>query len=271
MDYEKMGPLLDRGISPSHKGTPSSQEYREKFQDLYTRFLNQSSSDDASSEDESAEQRGSQAQQKDSQLQLLQHKEIKEQPPHPKQWKREGRHATGGENPDLSRQLHDLISSNSELGSRLLSLLLVSSGNAKDIICAVNKGDLEGLKKLDLQAASQLPTGSGGTSDIRATQRRYTEQELNEFKKVELEKRRKNTEASARFRVRKKQQQREKAERLKQLNSQISELYSTIDNLLDENRFWKIKLEEVNERKSREMLDSIKRRRLKEEGDTATA
>ncbi|SCU84104.1 LAFA_0D08130g1_1 [Lachancea sp. 'fantastica'] len=254
MDYGKMGTLLERGTSPSHRDTPSSQEYREKFQDLYTRFLNQSSSDEASSDEDSAQQQ--------------QASQARKHRPQPKrQQLPPGSQAPEGENPDLSRQLHDLISSNSELGSRLLSLLLVSSGNAKDIICAVNKGDLEGLKKLDLQA-SQLPTAGVAATHAH---RRYTQQELSEFKKVELEKRRKNTEASARFRIRKKKQQREKAERLKQLNSQISELYATIDSLLDENQYWKGKLEEVNERKSREMLDSIKRRRLKEEGDVATA
>ncbi|SCU94697.1 LAME_0F08702g1_1 [Lachancea meyersii CBS 8951] len=259
MSADKIGSLLERGPLSSHKGTLSSQQYREKFQDMYTRFFNHSSSDEASSEDETTGEKRTQQQLQQQQQQ--------------KQWN--GASSGGnGETTDLSRQLHDLISSNSELGSRLLSLLLVSSGNAKDIICAVNKGDLEGLKKLDLQKsqASGRPLATAGASSPSdgRTQRRYTEEELSEFRKVELEKRRKNTEASARFRVRKKQQQREKAERLKQLNSQISELYSTIENLLDENRFWKGKLEEVNERKSREMLDKIKGRRLKEEDDAAT-
>ncbi|SCV06001.1 LANO_0H19922g1_1 [Lachancea nothofagi CBS 11611] len=235
MGFQKPAPLLGGGAAAQE--TPTSQQYQEKFQSLYTRFFNQTSSEESSDEDGGSGRSELAAANAVSAVSTASAAGVTQ----------------AGEPTDLSRQLHNLISSNSELGSRLLSLLLVSSGNAKEIICAVNKGDLDGLKKLDLKK-SQLESQSPA----------YTEKELHEFKKVELEKRRKNTEASARFRVRKKQRQYEKAEKLKQLNAQISELYGTIDRLLDENKFWKDKLEDVNERKSREMLDGIKRRRLKE-------
>ncbi|SCU80217.1 LADA_0B05754g1_1 [Lachancea dasiensis] len=248
------GPSMASADSTGSREPPTSQQYQEKFQNLYTRLINQSSSED-SSEDEAAGTNESSAKPPGGASPV---EPVNAGPTAANAISAASLVNVKGENTDLSRQLHDLISSNSELGSRLLSLLLVSSGNAKEIIYAVNKGDLDGLKKLDLKNP-QLEQQSKVTT-------RYTEQELNEFKKVELEKRRKNTEASARFRVRKKQRQHEKAEKLKQLNAQISELYGTIDKLLEENKFWKERLEEMNERKSREMLESIKKRRLVEEG-----
>lgn len=74
------------------------------------------------------------------------------------------------------------------------------------------------------------------------------------------EKRKKNTEASARFRIRKKQKEQERLNKLKELNIKITGLYKRIDVLLEENQHWKQKLEELNERKSREMLDRIRKR-----------
>ncbi|SCU78945.1 LAMI_0A06656g1_1 [Lachancea mirantina] len=148
------------------------------------------------------------------------------------------------EHRELSRELQKLVSSNSELGSRLLSLLLVSTGNGKEIIQAVNGGGSDGASS---------GAGGGATAD-------YTEAELAEFRRIEQEKKRKNTEASARFRVRKKQREQEKLATLKQLNNQISELYVTIDRLLDENKFLKLRLEEVNEKKSQALLDNLRRR-----------
>lgn len=50
---------------------------------------------------------------------------------------------------NLSEHLQNLISSDSELGSRLLSLLLVSSGNAEELISMINNGqDVSQFKKL---------------------------------------------------------------------------------------------------------------------------
>ncbi|CUS21921.1 LAQU0S04e03884g1_1 [Lachancea quebecensis] len=223
--------------------TPTSEQYQEKFQDLFSRCF---SAEENEKGEHSGFDRG------DDRNYIPQRPGAAPDSPvsvpnHTQDATSSGQ-GGGAEHGDLSRQLHNLISSNSELGSRLLSLLLVSSGNAKEIISAVNKGDLDGLKKLNLKK-SQLQRP------------KYTEKELQEFQKIEMEKRRKNTEASARFRIRKKQREHEKVEKLKQLHSQISELYVTIDKLLDENKFWKQKLEEVNEQKSKELLESIKKRR----------
>lgn len=223
--------------------TPTSEQYQEKFQDLFSRCF---SAEENDGEEHSGFDRGEDRNYISQRLGAVSDSSAAV----PNLTGDAASSAQGGlaEHGDLSRQLHNLISSNSELGSRLLSLLLVSSGNAKEIISAVNKGDLDGLKKLNLKK-SQLQRP------------KYTEKELQEFQKIEMEKRRKNTEASARFRIRKKQREHEKVEKLKQLHSQISELYVTIDKLLDENKFWKQKLEEVNEQKSKELLESIKKRR----------
>lgn len=224
--------------------TPTSEQYQRKFQSIYTRYLEQIDADDENSEEDDQEDANYTTENFNNKTrQLFISAGIQDDP---------------SDQRDLSQQLQDLISSNSELGSRLLSLLLVSSGNAKEIISAVNQGDLGKLKKLDLKKNGKKPEDKKDVSQ-------YTEEQLNEFKRIELEKRRKNTEASARFRIRKKQREQEKLAKLKQLNSQISELYVTIDKLLDENKFWKLKLEEVNERKSRELLDSIKKRRINDD------
>lgn len=37
-------------------------------------------------------------------------------------------------------------------------------------------------------------------------------------------------------------------------------MYDTIDTLISENNYWKEKLQELNEIKSRELLDKIKKR-----------
>ncbi|GAV55533.1 hypothetical protein ZYGR_0AV01650 [Zygosaccharomyces rouxii] len=185
---------------------------------------------------------------------------------------------------NISQYLQDLISSNSELGSRLLSLLLVSSGNGKEIMDAINKGDLGSIRNLDLAVDLKMPNGS----ENKDTKSNYARQQLallsnggrpQQHQQPQQEniasslsdavsnptgdRRKKNTEASARFRIRKKQKEQEKLNRLKELNIKITGLYKRIDVLLEENQHWKEKLEELNERKSREMLDRIRKRNAK--------
>lgn len=59
---------------------------------------------------------------------------------------------------NLSEHLQNLISSDSELGSRLLSLLLVSSGNAEELISMINNGqDVSQFKKLREPRKGRLP------------------------------------------------------------------------------------------------------------------
>lgn len=176
---------------------------------------------------------------------------------------------------NVSQYLQDLISSNSELGSRLLSLLLVSSGNGKEIMDAINKGDLGSIKNLDL--AVDLKKLNGSVSENRDNKvnsagqqlsllsssgksQHYLKEESPELSSPTGEKRRKNTEASARFRIRKKEREQERLNKLKELNNKITGLYKRIDVLVDENQHWKQKLEELNERKSREMLERIRRK-----------
>ncbi|QEU61731.1 Met28 [Kluyveromyces lactis] len=182
---------------------------------------------------------------------------------------------------DLSTQLHELINNNSELGSRLLSLLLVSSGNATDIINAVNNGDLSklnGLTKTSQPSPSLATSTTGNEKKITTTTttttttsdkqdsvgtditKDDTAEDENDLIWKQLEKRRKNTEASARFRIRKKQREKEKFQQLRQLTKDINDMYDTIDTLITENSYWKKKLEELNEIKSKELLDNIKRR-----------
>lgn len=182
---------------------------------------------------------------------------------------------------DLSTQLHELINNNSELGSRLLSLLLVSSGNATDIINAVNNGDLSklnGLTKISQPPPSLATSTTGNEKKTTTTTTTNTTisdkqdsvgtditkddiaEEDNDLIWKQLEKRRKNTEASARFRIRKKQREKEKFQQLRQLTKDINDMYDTIDSLISENSYWKKKLEELNEIKSKELLDNIKRR-----------
>lgn len=141
---------------------------------------------------------------------------------------------------NLTQGSHNQISKNSELGSRLLSLLLVSSSNGKEIIDAINKGDISRIKSLNFDA--KLTRDNSGENDI------------------DLLKRRKSTEASARFRVRKKQREQERESELKELNVRIQNLNKRVGVLLDENRYWKLQLDKVNDRKSEELLESIRRR-----------
>lgn len=189
---------------------------------------------------------------------------------------------------DLSLQVRELINNNSELGSRLLSLLLVSSDNAKDIIEAVNRGDISKLRDLTEETTTTTTTTKSETgteptdkvepqpikSETQPTKgpetapqesapssaRSVSPDNVDDPLWKQLEKRRKNTEASARFRIRKKQREKEKLEQLKQLTKDINAMYDTIDTLISENNYWKEKLQELNEIKSRELLDEIKKR-----------
>lgn len=177
---------------------------------------------------------------------------------------------TGGVN--VSQDLQELISKNSELGSRLLSLLLVSSGNGKEIIDAINNGDLSKIQSLNIgfnlnsydSSSQEEPSTLRALTQIAESNphnRIITDSEnLGENDLAQLSKRKRNTEASARFRVRKKQREQEKLSKLSELNVKVNDLYRKIDILLEENRHWKIKLEELNERKSRELLENIKKR-----------
>ena len=189
---------------------------------------------------------------------------------------------------DLSLQVRELINNNSELGSRLLSLLLVSSDNAKDIIEAVNRGDISKLRDLTEETTATTTTTKSETGtepsdkvepqpikskpqptkgpettpqeSAPSSARSVSPDNVDDPLWKQLEKRRKNTEASARFRIRKKQREKEKLEQLKQLTKDINAMYDTIDTLISENNYWKEKLQELNEIKSRELLDKIKKR-----------
>lgn len=194
---------------------------------------------------------------------------------------------------DLSLQVRELINNNSELGSRLLSLLLVSSDNAKDIIEAVNRGDISKLRDLTEETTATTTKSETGTEpsdkvepqpvkskpqpiksepqpttgpettpqeSAPSSARSVSPDNVDDPLWKQLEKRRKNTEASARFRIRKKQREKEKLEQLKQLTKDINAMYDTIDTLISENNYWKEKLQELNEIKSRELLDKIKKR-----------
>lgn len=180
-----------------------------------------------------------------------------------------GASETGGMN--VSQDLQDLISKNSELGSRLLSLLLVSSGNGKEIIQAINNGDLSKIQNLNiglnlnthdsLQEEPSTLRALAQIAESNSNTRISTDSEnLGQNEQAQLNKRRRNTEASARFRIRKKQREKEKLSKLNELNIKVNDLYRKIDILLEENRHWKTKLEELNERKSRELLENIKKR-----------
>ena len=142
---------------------------------------------------------------------------------------------------NVSQDLQSLISKNSELGSRLLSLLLVSSSNGKEIIEAINKGQLSLIQSLDMNLDVKVAKEGKGILD-------------------EMIKKRKSTEASARFRVRKKQREQEKLNELRELNSKIGDLERRVDVLVEENRYWKAQLERLNDKRSRELLESIKKR-----------
>ncbi|QLQ81631.1 hypothetical protein HG537_0F03920 [Torulaspora globosa] len=141
---------------------------------------------------------------------------------------------------NLSQELQNQISKNSELGTRLLSLLLVSSSNGKELIGAINRGDITRIKNLNFN-------GKITNNDSKENE-------------IDYIKRKKSTEASARFRIRKKQREQQRQSELKELNIRIQNLNKRVDVLLDENRYWKRQLEKVNDRKSEELLESIRRR-----------
>ncbi|KAG0673608.1 hypothetical protein C6P41_002434 [Kluyveromyces marxianus] len=200
----------------------------------------------------------------------------------------EGSSSSSSRQADLSLQVRELINNNSELGSRLLSLLLVSSDNAKDIIEAVNRGDISKLRDLTEETTATTTTTKSETGtepsdkvepqpikskpqptkgpettpqeSAPSSARSVSPDNVDDPLWKQLEKRRKNTEASARFRIRKKQREKEKLEQLKQLTKDINAMYDTIDTLISENNYWKEKLQELNEIKSRELLDKIKKR-----------
>ncbi|EDO14492.1 hypothetical protein Kpol_250p1 [Vanderwaltozyma polyspora DSM 70294] len=75
-----------------------------------------------------------------------------------------------------------------------------------------------------------------------------------------LEKRRRNTEASARFRLRRKQKYSESLAKLDSLNVEIKNLNLKIDELTEENKYWKNRLNRVNEMKSNELLYQIRKK-----------
>ncbi|CAI4065449.1 hypothetical protein N7582_003059 [Saccharomyces uvarum] len=160
---------------------------------------------------------------------------------------------------NLSEHLQSLISNDSELGSRLLSLLLVSSGNAEELIGMINSGqDVSQFKKL------REPKRGKATATATAAAAAAQEEEapVNELDKIKQERRRKNTEASQRFRVRKKQRNFENLNKLHGLNVQINKLRDRIAQLNKENEFWKAKLNDINEIKSQKLLNDIKRRNM---------
>lgn len=162
---------------------------------------------------------------------------------------------------NLSEHLQSLISNDSELGSRLLSLLLVSSGNAEELIGMINSGqDVSQFKKL--REPKRGKATATATAAAAAAAAQEEEAPVNELDKIKQERRRKNTEASQRFRVRKKQRNFENLNKLHGLNVQINKLRDRIAQLNKENEFWKAKLNDINEIKSQKLLNDIKRRNM---------
>ncbi|CAI4877425.1 AHL_G0027520.mRNA.1.CDS.1 [Saccharomyces cerevisiae] len=160
---------------------------------------------------------------------------------------------------NLSEHLQNLISSDSELGSRLLSLLLVSSGNAEELISMINNGqDVSQFKKLREPRKGKV----AATAAVVVKEEEAPVGTSNELDKIKQERRRKNTEASQRFRIRKKQKNFENMNKLQNLNSQINKLRDRIEQLNKENEFWKAKLNDINEIKSLKLLNDIKRRNM---------
>ncbi|CAI4064949.1 hypothetical protein SKDZ_09G1780 [Saccharomyces kudriavzevii ZP591] len=162
---------------------------------------------------------------------------------------------------NLSEHLQNLISSDSELGSRLLSLLLVSSSNAEELISMINNGQDVSQFKKQREPRRGKPVA---TAAVVAKERREAAPlgTSNELDKMKQERRRKNTEASQRFRVRKKQKNFENLNKLQNLNLQINKLRDRIEQLNKENEFWKAKLNDINEIKSLQLLNDIKRRNM---------
>ncbi|CCD26298.1 Met28p NDAI_0H01240 [Naumovozyma dairenensis CBS 421] len=195
------------------------------------------------------------------------------------------------DNLNVSEYLHSLISNNSELASRLLSLLLVNSNNSTEIINAINSNNTNTKantnktttmkinkdiveknlpnpvpisKKLtdEKKKISDNDKKNESNSDLIKEKENSIEplQQQRELQsQTQLEKKRKNTEASTRFRIRKKQKEKDNINKLNELNIKISKLYCKIDKLLSENKSWKEKLQKINEQKSNDLLNSIKK------------
>lgn len=178
---------------------------------------------------------------------------------------------------DVSSVLQNLISKDSELGSRLLSLLLVNSGNGQDIINAINSSTSStstllnksiDFEKIDI--IKELNTNNKPIVKVRNIKKEvkqdidYNNNEDDEEDEDALQilKRKKNTEASARFRKRRREREIEKLNKLKLLKLQINQFNDKINLLIDENHYWKLKLKSINERKSNELLKTIKRRNI---------
>lgn len=171
--------------------------------------------------------------------------------------------------PDVSTVLQSLISNNSELGSRLLSLLLVNSGSGEEIIRAINSGsavtelDAALLKSLDVSAGASAVVKAVATSSVvNTTTNTSTSSEEEQFSEQERReiKRKKNTEASARFRKRRREREQEKTLRLRKLQQQIAKLNDRVGALVDENAYWKRELKRINESKSEKLLLDIRQR-----------
>ena len=169
--------------------------------------------------------------------------------------------------PDVSTVLQSLISNNSELSSRLLSLLLVNSGSGEEIIRAINSGsavtelDAALLRSLDVGGASAAAVVQAATAAASAKQPQSDSQSdpvAEELRREE--KRRRNTEASARFRKRRREREQEKTLRLRTLQQQIAQLNDRVGALVDENAYWKRELKRINESKSEKMLKDIRQR-----------
>ncbi|CCE64713.1 hypothetical protein TPHA_0I02090 [Tetrapisispora phaffii CBS 4417] len=163
-------------------------------------------------------------------------------------------------NSDISERLKDLIKNNSELGSQLLSLLIVSSENSKEIIDAINNNSVQTKANLDEYSIPRSLTVS--ERDLEVDSEVVKSDDPVEYEKCQeellLEKRRKNIEASARFRQRKKLREQETKKKRDMLNRRVAELYSKIEDLTIENKYWREKIEKINEQKSNELLNEIK-------------
>ena len=170
---------------------------------------------------------------------------------------------------DVSSVLQNLISNDSELGSRLLSLLLVNSGNGQDIINAINNGNTTILNKsIDFKKIDLLKDINNKKPIVKVRNDQKEEIEVDDDDDegdedaLQILKRKKNTEASARFRKRRREREIEKLNKLKKLKKKINQFNDKINLLIDENHYWKLKLKSINERKSNELLKTIKRRNI---------
>lgn len=204
----------------------------------------------------------------------------------------------------VSEHIKNMIMENSELGSRLVSLLLVNSGNADEIISSLNSNKKLQLKtsarsgnrrksgsvskpqrgvygrKASMDYTYKKPSDSLGTAGAAGAaapaapasatssasasseeeEDRVGDETADKLLLRTLEKRRKNSEASARFRNRKRQKREENLKKLEELNGHIDELNKKIDTLVEENTYWKTKLDDINEQKSKQLLEQIKKK-----------